>query len=758
MFVAANTLRARKPRGVERIIVFLRVLNGMKADELYCEVDDMRKNLSKFFLFFVCLITVFALSGCPIENTETSASTDPEITARTTPNASITPEETIADEEVPIPTEAPVEYVTVDKIVFTQSILANGYYGIYTMNVDGTDIQKVIDYDSAVEFYPVVSPDGTKIAFVSNMSTRFEIYVINPDGTGLLCLTDNANPTYDDVCFSPDSQTIFYHSYVDEQTHVASVNIDGTDQKILSPGFTYYDSVLDISPDGQRIAFASNHEGGNSIYSMDVDGSNIEWLAHGTNPCFSPDGEQIYFISGIYGNGYSIWVMDSDGENVQSLTEETLKSFDNMIPHVSPDGTKILFATDSVYIMNTDGSDITALTNREKRTSLRPSFSPDGKKIVFTASVDEFPEIFSMNVDGSDLVQLTDGSGFSQMPSYARIVTTQGNSESLPSSETISLQEGSLVFISQSAGAVDIYSTETGETDVTRLTKTYDAETSPVFSPDGSKVAYIMKKQNSSELYIMNPDGTEQTLVTAEVSPYSENIPQFYLRYYDGSNPIGRPCFSPDGEIIYFTADEDDLYSIYSVNVDGSGLRKLGEGQDPCVSPDGSKIVYCVYGNNPAVWIMNSNGSQAKKLTDGTRPAFSPDGKTIAYLSTPLNEFWWSLYIMDVDGDDPTLLADYVSPNSRHTFSPDSTRIAFEGSLTASNIYAVNIDGSGMNRISYGEECDMNPQFSADGKHIIYLSTRDNVQKIYVSSATGVNETLVYDTESNIDSFSFFAN
>ena len=109
-------------------------------------------------------------------------------------------------------------------------------------------------------------------------------------------------------------------------------------------------------------------------------------------------GGKIAFDSNRDGND-EIYVMNSDGTNLTNLTNNPA---DDEFPSWSPDGTKIAFESGyDIYVMNADGSDWTRLTNWSPDNPAwgqDPSWSPDGTKIVFTSQLDGSRDIYVMNV------------------------------------------------------------------------------------------------------------------------------------------------------------------------------------------------------------------------------------------------------------------------------------------------------------------------------------------------------------------------
>ena len=224
------------------------------------------------------------------------------------------------------------------KIAFTST--RDGNSEIYVMDGDGGN-QIRLTVDPAVDRLPAWSPDGKKIAFVSNRTNRNkrikQIWVIDADGKNPIRLTDGLVDSYPD--WSPDGKKILYDAHlVPEDHHLAPGGIivmdaDGSNTRQL----TVEGAHASWSPDGKRIAFVSGRIV-NHIYVMDADGRNQKRITHDfvhkRLPSWSPDGRRIAYV----GN-HVICVMDSNGENQRKLT----KIIPDEHPTRSPDSDTIAF-------------------------------------------------------------------------------------------------------------------------------------------------------------------------------------------------------------------------------------------------------------------------------------------------------------------------------------------------------------------------------------------------------------------------------
>ena len=282
--------------------------------------------------------------------------------------------------------------------------------------------------------------------------------------------------------------------------------------------------LLMVNVDAQaRIAFVSDRDGhvnirGSSnyeIYVMDADGGNPRRLTNNRNvdssPSWSPDGKRIAFVSDRDGHvnirgssNYEIYVMDADGRNQQNVTNNP--SNDGS-PSWSPDGKRIVFSSDrdnnrdhniEIYVMDADGSNQQRLTNNLTEDQY-PSWSPDGKRIVFSASRDgHFKnnlgityEIYVMDADGKNEQRLTENRN------------NDWNSSWSPDGKRIAVQ-------SDRKGDVvnwDIYVMDADGGNPQNLTENRVYDGSPSWSPNGKRIAFMSYRDENTEIYVMDTDG-----------------------------------------------------------------------------------------------------------------------------------------------------------------------------------------------------------------------------------------------------------
>jgi len=285
---------------------------------------------------------------------------------------------------------------------------------------------------------------------------------------------------------------------------------------------------------------------------------------------------------------------------------------------------KIAFVSDrdgneEIYVMNADGSGVTDLTNHPDPDEF-PVWSPDGSKIAFKSWRDGTWEIYVMNADGSGQTRLTNNSmeelAISWSPDSNRIVfdcpdgicvmDADGSHQrwlAVGSSPDWSPDGTRIAFVSQTTGNREIYVIDSDGSHQTRLTRSPDYKEDPIWSPDGAKIAFEWLPPSGGyyEIYVMNADGSHQINIT--------NWPQ----YHDW-----EPCWSPDSSRIAFSGE-----GLYVVNADGSNRYKLSDlshtGVRPDWSPDGTRIVFTGDSGGHRdrdVYVINADGTNQRNLSN----------------------------------------------------------------------------------------------------------------------------------------------
>ncbi len=287
----------------------------------------------------------------------------------------------------------------------------------------------------------------------------------------------------------------------------------------------------------QRIVFASNRDGNWDIYSMDANGDNLAQLTNhpkaDEHPAGSPDGRRIVFAS-ERGVTRDLYVMDSDGSNVVRLTHD---DFVEAYPSWTPDGTRIAFSSfrnavdnTEIYEMDPDENDLINLTNH-KWHDVRPSWSPDGSKMAFVSFRDggfNTPHhIFVMNADGTERYNLTADTQlrFNSNPSWT------------PDGRKIAFN--SLRHFVPADSRRDIFVIAADGKELEQLTDGPGSSRSPVYSPDGTKIAYVSGRRGDSNIFLMDANGNNAVKLT-KTPPGIGNVNPSWPRGTLAVNPNGK--------------------------------------------------------------------------------------------------------------------------------------------------------------------------------------------------------------------------
>jgi len=320
-----------------------------------------------------------------------------------------------------------------------------------------------------------------------------------------------------------------------------------------------------------------------------------------------------------------------------------------------------------------------------------PPSPVDDPGILFVSDRDGNDEVYWMELDGTEQVRLTfhpDSDGHPVMG---------------PSGERIAFQR------LNSADDYDVYVMDRDGSAETRLTSSIASDHGrgnfrPVWSPDGSKIAYQGWHDSRNSIFTINPDGTAQTNLTGS-TPYSDAV----------------PVWSPDGEKILFgslreSIDPNQLNEeIFVMNADGSGQTNLSnnpawDGRKDW-SPDGTRIAFDSNrgGDDSDIYVMDADGTNLTRLTDDPddegRPAWSPDGTRIAFRRR--TDYNWEIIVMNADGSNQVNLTNSPAQDANFLWLSDGMTIAFESDRDGDwDIYTIKVDGSGLTNLTNNNAAD----------------------------------------------------
>jgi Tol biopolymer transport system component len=257
-----------------------------------------------------------------------------------------------------------------------------------------------------------------------------------------------------------------------------------------------------------------------------------------------------------------IYAVRSAGTGVQKLTQLRTASHEDW----SPDGTKIVFELDdqsayacgnAIWIMNSDGSDALSLTGRGRGCEREPSFTPDGRRIVFSRQVCDHgcqTALWSMNLQGENRHLIVRTPGFDAID------------------PNVSPDGSKITFVVKPRRYRDLLG---GELCVVNMNGSHLARIVPIrrdvgikhdWAPDGSRIVFTEYLDYNQEGALSGP----HTPNVATVKPDGSDLVE--LTHRSGSNVEAiAGSYSPDGRWIVFRFDNYDRFRLMKMRPDGTG-------------------------------------------------------------------------------------------------------------------------------------------------------------------------------------------
>ncbi|KAJ6121010.1 tat pathway signal sequence domain-containing protein [Penicillium sp. IBT 18751x] len=672
---------------------------------------------------FTALVVVSAAAGCPYA--ERAAAASAAGCPRAKHSAVTGPKEKPA-----LSHRGPIKG---KKGIFYMNRIGPSGSQLWISNADGTNATKLMGNQTwAFDYHPSWSQDGDWIVFTSERRSpgQSDLYRVRPDGTGLEVL-EGTDSVEDAGTLSPDGTKVAYVStYGNYTTNIWIKDLrTGKAHNLTDTASTRSSNIWPTghfrpawSPDGQWIAFSSDrntdwtghsegtgweHTQNLGIYVIRADGRHFRTLLHeqgyayGT-PQWSLDGSRIIYNNMTTEYTYyahcvaeqqelvssQIWSVDfaTGKDRVQHTSSDTFK----VGQHYIGDSTNIGYLIKAGEL---EGIHYTKPDSTHKAFNLTylrdPSWSLDGKKLVYwIPNWDQQPaELELFSYDNEWQYRYAD-----VFPVHNTVVNRMATTQKVLGGANGSVVHSTPLYqdVVDALDSYDIYSID-NMTEVLWLKEGQAGGFQPSWNPDGTELVagfgawFLTRTESSAAIYRMFANGTGHTNLT------------------DWTNNAGYPSWSPDGSaIVYrmFNMESGDPMGLHILNFTTGETSQLTVGWDntPGWSPDGERIVFTRNNNWTAsygsrwyadrfdIYTIRPDGTDLTQVTDSlsndAHAVWSQDGRIM--WSTGMYGFkdesqlfdktfqpYGQIMIMDSDGSNKKLLTDTIWEDSMPLFMPN---------------------------------------------------------------------------------------
>ena len=295
---------------------------------------------------------------------------------------------------------------------------------------------------------------------------------------------------------------------------------------------------------------------------------------------------------------------------------------------------------------------------------------------------------------------------------------------------------------------VDAIENSTNVKAVTRMTDykgAYEADV-PRVSPDGQTVLYQLREEAGNiNLWTMaSQTGTNK------------------IRNTEGDNLNFSGAWSTKGDRILFSSNRTDVNShLWEIKAfgGGGGLRRITDSREADLwvheSPAANDILSYtrVMIGTPTIWTYDRKTYLSTQLRVGRQPQVSPDGQKIVYSNFDEQEGHWNIWLMNIDGSQPTQLTQNDADSVTPSWHPSSKWIIFasnKGAVTGKvrnkggetqvhnfDIWMMHVNGEHVSQLTVNGSDDDNPVFSPDGKTFYFSSNRGHALEDLTKAGTG---------------------
>lgn len=506
--------------------------------------------------------------------------------------------------------------------------------------------------------------------------------------------------------------------------------------------------TVTVPPDPVFVLVRTVNGTSRNLYTMTRDGLIVRQLTFNglnsgsTEPAVSPDGTSIAFR----GPGGQIELINVDGSGRRQLT--TCGSF-NAGPSWSPDGRKIVYHGNcngpfSLWVMNEDGTGQAPLAVPGNAFGYA-GWSPDGEWIAFQSdAAGSGLDIWIIRPDGTGARRASTGPASDELPQWS------------PDARHIVHHCG-----------IDLCVTDAIDATTRVLVSNGFRNEAPKWSRDGTTISFGSTAGGGVEnIWTVAADGSAPPV---RVTNYAE--PEGHPTWLGPAAPAPPPAFlflrlfGPVADI--YTVSREGTYprrifgdgsqnqdltisvdgrrrilfrdassQIRSMAFDGTDLRTLtscGFNSGPHWSPDGARITFYSDCTGPAITVMNADGSGRMPLTNppvnGGAPAWSPDGQWIAFYSNRNGPY--DIWVMRPDGGDIRQLTFTAELDALPIWSPDGTKLVYN---CGPDICTLEVATAVAQRVLLGART---ARWSADGSMLVFSAGIEGRANLFEARADG---------------------
>lgn len=557
--------------------------------------------------------------------------------------------------------------------------------------------------------------------------------------------------------FSRDGRLIVYAATEQGNTDLWIKQVSGA-EPVPVPGTQdgWVDSSPIFSPDAEQIAFISNRGGQFGIWTIPILGGTPQLRAtlepgRRSLVAWSRDGRSIY-----YELNQNIYLLNLETGEQRRLTDFPATQIIERMFSLSPDERRIAYVEiqngqQDIWVRPLGAGAPVRVTNDAAR-DWNPIWHADGERIIYNSVRGGVAQICLAFLDGREPRQITFNDSDSQVSDVS--------------------EDGRRILYSVSRDEADLWMVRVDSGSIAPVTTEVGVELWPDLSADGSKIAYQASRMQSIGTNLLSG-----TILSRELRGQSGQAGQG--RALQLASGGFAPQWSPDGEQIAFLRLEDDENSLWLAPASGGEAMRLSapgvvfggfsrlpynrlQARDYSWSSDGRRVVYVARRDGVSnIWISGRDGSGETKVTANSDPAlqiFSPlwsrDSRLIAYLSfssgraAAQGAARWGVWVAaEGENGSDRLLYENESALRIVGWSADGQDLIIKvidsrrdtvSTPVAVSLYRLSASGGPTRPMARLESTYFhNLQLSKDGRSIAYVTRAENVDHLEIRSVQG---------------------